>query len=76
MKARGGIFQLKNHGTTMKQEMMAGAIGYFTIVYIIAVNALILSEAGIPFEGAVMATILASFVGCLERKPFIMLDMH
>ncbi|WP_061810797.1 NCS2 family permease [Rossellomorea vietnamensis] len=65
MKARGGIFQLKDHGTTMKQEMMAGAIGYFTIVYIIAVNALILSEAGIPFEGAVMATILASFVGCL-----------
>ncbi|WP_374054054.1 NCS2 family permease [Rossellomorea sp. FM04394] len=65
MKARGDIFQLKDHGTTMKQEMMAGAIGYFTIVYIIAVNALILSEAGIPFEGAVMATILASFVGCL-----------
>ena len=67
MKARGSIFQLKDHGTTMKQEMMAGAIGYFTIVYIIAVNALILSEAGIPFEGAVMATIQIGRASCRER---------
>ncbi|MGF2616697.1 NCS2 family permease [Rossellomorea vietnamensis] len=65
MKTTGGIFRLKQHGTTVKKEVTAGAIGYFTIVYIIAVNAMILSEAGMPFEGAVMATILASFFGCL-----------
>ncbi|MBM7584188.1 AGZA family xanthine/uracil permease-like MFS transporter [Bacillus pakistanensis] len=65
MKKVGGIFRLSEHNTTIKQEVMAGAIGYFTIVYIIAVNAMILSEAGIPFEGAVMATILATFVGSL-----------
>ncbi|RIW35110.1 NCS2 family permease [Bacillus salacetis] len=65
MKTTGGIFRLKQHGTTVKKEMTAGAIGYFTIVYIIAINAMILSEAGMPFEGAVMATILASFFGCL-----------
>ncbi|WP_456274385.1 NCS2 family permease [Bacillus sp. AK031] len=65
MKTTGGIFRLEQHGTTVKKEVTAGAIGYFTIVYIIAVNAMILSEAGMPFEGAVMATILASFAGCL-----------
>jgi adenine/guanine/hypoxanthine permease len=65
MKTTGGIFRLKQHGTTVKKELTAGAIGYFTIVYIIAINAMILSEAGMPFEGAVMATILASFFGCL-----------
>ncbi|GAA2705200.1 NCS2 family permease [Aeromicrobium ponti] len=44
---------------------MAGAIGFFTIVYIIAVNSLILSEAGIPLEAAILATILTSVAGCL-----------
>ncbi len=65
MKPFKDLFQLKDHQTSVKQEMMAGTIGYFTIVYIIAVNALILSEAGIPFEGAVIATILTSFLGCV-----------
>ncbi|KAB7709109.1 NCS2 family permease [Bacillus aerolatus] len=65
MKKSGGFFQLTEHETTFKREMTAGTIGFFTIVYIVAVNSLILSEAGIPFEGAVAATILASFVGCM-----------
>ncbi|WP_062351450.1 NCS2 family permease [Bacillus kwashiorkori] len=61
----GGIFQLEKHGTTVKQEIVAGLVGFFTIVYIIAVNSLILSEAGMPIEGAILATILTSFVGCV-----------
>lgn len=59
------LFQLDSNGTTVKREVMAGAIGFFTIVYIIAVNSLILSEAGIPLEAAIFATILTSVVGCL-----------
>jgi AGZA family xanthine/uracil permease-like MFS transporter len=59
------LFQLQQHNTTVKQEVSAGFIGFFTIVYIIAVNSLILSEAGIPLEGAIMATIITSFAGCL-----------
>ena len=59
------LFQLQQHDTTVKQEVSAGFIGFFTIVYIIAVNSLILSEAGIPLEGAIMATIITSFAGCL-----------
>ncbi|PWW30149.1 AGZA family xanthine/uracil permease-like MFS transporter [Cytobacillus oceanisediminis] len=59
------LFQLDSNGTTVKREVMAGAIGFFTIVYIIAVNSLILSEAGIPLEAAILATILTSVVGCL-----------
>ncbi|MFD2655142.1 NCS2 family permease [Gracilibacillus thailandensis] len=62
---RKGIFQLKQHETSVKQELSAGLIGFFTIAYIIAVNSLILSEAGVPLEGAVLGTILTSFVGCL-----------
>ncbi|MDQ7864420.1 hypothetical protein RCO48_34890 [Peribacillus frigoritolerans] len=37
----------------------------FTIVYILIVNSLILSEAGIPINGAVIATILLSALSCV-----------
>lgn len=59
------LFQLEQNATTMKREVLAGIIGFFTIVYIIAVNSLILSEAGIPLEAAIIATIVSSVVGCL-----------
>ncbi|MBA4536759.1 NCS2 family permease [Bacillus aquiflavi] len=58
-------FQLSKNDTSVKKELTAGTVGYFAIVYIIAVNSLILSEAGIPLEGAIIATILSSVVGCL-----------
>ncbi|RLQ95232.1 NCS2 family permease [Falsibacillus albus] len=59
------LFDLEHHQTTVKKELMAGLVGFFTIVYIIAVNSFILAEAGIPIEGAVLATILTSFAGCM-----------
>ncbi|MFC6040567.1 NCS2 family permease [Paenisporosarcina macmurdoensis] len=59
------IFGLKANGTTVKRELLAGLIGFFTVVYIIAVNGLILSEAGMPIEAAIVATIAASVFGCL-----------
>ena len=35
------FFGLQKNGTTVKREMTAGLIGFFTVVYIIAVNSLI-----------------------------------
>lgn len=58
-------FHLKEHHTTVKQEILAGIVGFFTVVYIIVVNTFFLEEAGIPYEGAVIATILTSFIGSL-----------
>ncbi|AKO91842.1 MULTISPECIES: NCS2 family permease [Priestia] len=58
-------FHLAEHGTTVKTEVLAGMISFFTIVYIIAVNALILSEAGIPLQAGIVATVVTCFVGCL-----------
>lgn len=51
-------------GSNLKNEILAGLISFFAIVYIIVVNATILADAGIPIEGAVWATILTSVVGC------------
>ncbi|MFC0270696.1 NCS2 family permease [Metabacillus herbersteinensis] len=59
------FFQLKNHNTTAKKEVLAGFISFFTIVYIVVVNGAILSDAGIPLEAGIIATVLTSFVGCL-----------
>ncbi|MGM8214429.1 NCS2 family permease [Bacillaceae bacterium W0354] len=52
---------LKNNSWT--REIIAGVIGYLTTVYIIAVNSAILTEAGIDKEQAMIATIMASFIG-------------
>ncbi|REJ06359.1 NCS2 family permease [Halobacillus trueperi] len=48
-----------------KKEGLAGLIGYFTTVYIVAVNSQILHSAGLPLESGMIATILASALGCL-----------
>lgn len=61
----GGSFKLREHGTTFAKELSAGVTGFLTVIYIIAVNGLILSEAGMPFEAAAAATIVAAAAGCL-----------
>ncbi|PKG23401.1 NCS2 family permease [Niallia nealsonii] len=58
-------FQLGRLNATWKGEFFAGTVGFFTVVYIVAVNSLILAEAGIPLEAAIIATIITSIVGCL-----------
>lgn len=59
------LFQLKAHNTTFGKEFSAGVISYITVVYIIIVNATILSAAGIPLEAGIIATILTVFLGCM-----------
>jgi adenine/guanine/hypoxanthine permease len=59
------LFHLKAHGTTLGKEFSAGLISYITVVYIIIVNATILSAAGIPLEAGIIATILTVFAGCM-----------
>ncbi|UOQ43093.1 NCS2 family permease [Halobacillus salinarum] len=51
--------------SSWKNEIVAGMIGYFTTVYIVAVNSQILESAGLPLQSGMTATILASAVGCL-----------
>lgn len=59
------IFYLTKYKTTVKGELLAGLTGFFSVVYIIAVNSSILSDAGIPLEVGIIATILVSFLGCI-----------
>nr|WP_241254734.1 NCS2 family permease [Brevibacillus sp. SYP-B805] len=59
------VFRLRANGTTVGREMLAGFIGFVTVVYIVAVNAAILQDAGIPLEAGILATVLSAFAGGL-----------
>jgi len=58
-------FRLTENHTTVRQELLGGLTTFLTMAYIIVVNPQILSQAGIPFEGVVFATCLASAVATL-----------
>ncbi|MBA4495538.1 NCS2 family permease [Paenactinomyces guangxiensis] len=59
------MFQLKKQGSSLKKELVAGLTTFFTMSYIMVVNPIILSDAGVPFELSFTATIIATVVGTL-----------
>jgi adenine/guanine/hypoxanthine permease len=68
-------FRLKEHGTSIRQEVIAGATTFVTMAYIIIVNPKVLEAAGLPFGPSMVATILTAFVGTLlmgvyAKRPF------
>lgn len=76
---RGGwlerAFHLRAHGTTVRTEVEAGLTTFLTMAYVLAVNPLILHQAGVPVAGALFATAVSAAVGCflmgvLANYPF------
>jgi len=59
------MFKLKENNTTVKTEIIAGITTFLTMAYIIVVNPIILSDAGIPFDQVFIATIIAAAVASL-----------
>ena len=59
------IFDLKGKKTNVKTELVAGATTFMTMAYILAVNPSILADAGMDPTAVLLATCLASFIGCL-----------
>ncbi|AMC94329.1 guanine permease [Erysipelothrix larvae] len=57
------FFRLKENGTNVSTEVLAGLTTFFTMAYILFVNPSILSDAGLPAGGVYIATILAAVVG-------------
>ncbi|WNF23938.1 NCS2 family permease [Mesobacillus jeotgali] len=64
------MFKLKENNTNVKTEMMAGLTTFFTMVYIVVVNPIILADAGVPFEQVFTATIIAAVIGTLWMALF------
>ena len=59
------LFKLKEHKTDVKTEVLAGVTTFMTMAYILAVNPSILGDAGMNTNAVLLATAIASFVGCV-----------
>ena len=57
------IFKLKEHGTNVRTEIVAGLTTFLTMAYIIFVNPSILSAAGMPADAVFVATCLIAAFG-------------
>ncbi|WP_044749308.1 NCS2 family permease [Bacillus alveayuensis] len=64
------MFKLSQYKTNTKTEILAGLTTFLTMVYIVVVNPIILSDAGVPFEQVFMATIIATIIGTLWMSLF------
>ena len=55
-------FKLKEHNTTVRQEIIAGLTTFLTMAYILAVNPNILSASGMSANAVFVATAIASAI--------------
>lgn len=63
MTSISSFFKIKERGSTIYRETLAGITTFLAMVYITAVNPGILSEAGMDFGAVFVATCLAAAVG-------------
>jgi len=59
------FFKLKENGTTVGTEVIAGLTTFFAMAYIIAINPSILSKANMEWGAVFLATIISSIIGTL-----------
>ena len=59
------FFKLKENGTNVRTEVVAGITTFMTMAYILAVNPSILSASGMDAQAVLIATALASFIGTM-----------
>jgi AGZA family xanthine/uracil permease-like MFS transporter len=64
------FFKLKENGTTIGREIVAGVTTFFAMSYILFVNPSILSQTGMPFQAVFLATIISSAIGTLIMGMF------
>ncbi len=64
------IFHLRENGTTVRTEILAGITTFMTMAYILAVNPTIMSAAGMDKGAVLTATALASLIGTLCMAVF------
>lgn len=59
------MFKLKENGTTVSREIVAGLTTFFAMAYIIVVNPGILANTGMEWGAVFLATIISSVIGTL-----------
>ncbi|NNH74582.1 NCS2 family permease [Nocardia uniformis] len=73
-RAKGRVdayFGISGHGSTVKRELMAGTVTFLAMSYVLAVNPMVLGDAGplgdkgMPMQAVFTATAVAAVVGTL-----------
>ena len=64
-KLMENTFKLRDNGTTVKTEIIAGVTTFMTMAYILAVKPNILSSTGMDHGAVFTTTALAAFLGTL-----------
>lgn len=69
------FFKIKERGSSIRTEIIGGIVTFFAMAYIIFVNPSYLSQTGMDFTAVMLATCLASALGCfltafLANVPF------
>ncbi|MCH9647090.1 MAG: NCS2 family permease [Deltaproteobacteria bacterium] len=59
------LFSIRAQGSTPARETIGGLTTFLTMAYIVVVNPIFLSAAGVPLEGALLATCLSAAFGTL-----------
>lgn len=59
------FFKLKENGTNVRTEVVAGVTTFMTMAYILAVNPSILAASGMDAQAVLIATAIASFIGTI-----------
>ncbi len=59
------LFKLKEHGTTVRTEIIAGITTFLAMAYILAVNPGMLSQTGMPINSVFTATALSAAIATL-----------
>jgi AGZA family xanthine/uracil permease-like MFS transporter len=59
------LFGVRAAGSTLGREVLGGVTTFLTMAYILAVNPVFLTAAGIPLEGAIVATALSAALATL-----------
>lgn len=67
---KGDFFNLKDSGSTVSTEILAGITTFFAMSYIIVVNPSMLSQTGMPWGAVFLATIISSIIGTLVMGLF------
>ena len=59
------LFKLSEHKTTVRTEVVAGITTFMTMAYILIVNPMMLSDAGMDFGAVFTATALSAAIATL-----------
>ena len=59
------FFRLKDNNTTISTEIRAGFTTFLTMMYIVPVNAMIMSQAGMPLDALLTATALITIIATI-----------